>query len=117
MNREGLAFALGVVIVATILFGIAPAFQTAQIDVRAALNEGARGSTGGTAQRNLRGYLVIAEIALALVLLVGAGLLLRSFEQLQNVKPGFTPGNLLVADIPLSPRAHPQAAERIAFFD
>src|SRR6185312_12153276 len=73
--------------------------------------------TGGAGQKRLRGLLVVGEIAFAIVLLIGAGLLLRSFDRLQNVAPGFRPGNLLVADVPVSQRAYPQSAVRMNHFD
>jgi putative ABC transport system permease protein len=59
----------------------------------------------------------VTEVALALVLLIGAGLLIRSFGRLQDVQPGFQPSNLLVADVPLSPKAYAQSAQRMEFFD
>ncbi len=117
LDPQVLWFTLALVLATGLLFGIAPAFQTARLDPGAILNEGARGSTSGAGQRKTRGLLVVAEIALALILLVGAGLLMRSFQRLQDVQPGFTPGNLLIAELPLSQRAHPQSPERMAFFD
>jgi putative ABC transport system permease protein len=78
---------------------------------------GARGSTGAAGQRRLRALLVVAEIAFAIVLLTGAGLLLRSFARLQDVAPGFQPRRLLVADVPLSQRAYAQPVQRMTFFD
>jgi putative ABC transport system permease protein len=112
-----LLFVCAIVMIAGILFGLGPALQTIRFDLVHALNEGARGSSAGSAQKRLRSFLVVAEIAFAIVLLVGAGLLLRSFDRLQSVEPGFRPGNLLVADVPLSPRAYPQPAARMGFFD
>jgi putative ABC transport system permease protein len=117
VDHRLLLFVCAVVLFSGILFGLGPAAQTLRFDLRAVLNEGARGSTGGSGQKRLRGLLVISEIAFAIVLLIGAGLLLRSFQRLQSVEPGFQPDNLLVADLPLSQRAWPQASTRIAFFD
>jgi putative ABC transport system permease protein len=105
------------VLAAGILFGLGPALATSNLDLRSSLNEASRGSTGGAAQKQLRSFLVMAEIALAIVLLVGAGLLLRSFDRLQRVDPGFQPGNLLVADVVLSPQAYKTAPTRMNFFD
>lgn len=110
-------FTAGLAIFSGLIFGLAPAFQTASLDLRTALNEFTRGSTGGARHIHTRNVLVVAEVALALLLLIGAGLLLRSFDRLSKVEPGFRPENLLVADVPLSQRAHPQAAERMNFFD
>jgi putative ABC transport system permease protein len=117
IDTRVLLFTAGAAIVAAVFFGLAPALQSVRTDLRSVLNESGRGGAGGGRQNRFRGFLVAGEIALALVLLVGAGLLLRSFERLQGVDPGFAAGNLLVADLPLSPQAHRQAAERMAFFD
>jgi putative ABC transport system permease protein len=112
-----LLFAAALAVLSGVLFGLAPAFQTARIDLRTVLNEAARGSTGSRAQRQMRSALIVAEVGLALFLLVGAGLLLRSFERLASQLPGFRPENLLVADIPLSPNAYPNSTDRVEFFD
>jgi len=100
-----------------VLFGLVPAMRTAKLDVRETLNEGGRSTTGGAASHRLRALLVVTEIALAMLLLVGAGLLLRSFERMQSTQPGFTPDHLLAADIPLSQSAYGKPDERFAFFD
>jgi putative ABC transport system permease protein len=100
LDARVLAYSLAIVLFAALVFGLAPFFQSQKLDLRSALNEGGRGSTGDARQGSVRNLLVMAEIALAIVLLVGAGLLLRSFERLQAVPPGFTPTHLLVADIP-----------------
>jgi putative ABC transport system permease protein len=112
-----LLFAAALAVLSGVLFGLAPAFQTARIDLRDVLNEVTRGSTGSRAQRFARSVLIVAEVSLALLLLVGAGLLLRSFERLASQPPGFRPQNLLVADVPLSPNAYPNSVQRMEFFD
>ncbi|HEY1336560.1 MAG TPA: ABC transporter permease, partial [Bryobacteraceae bacterium] len=112
-----LLFVCAAVALTSVLCGLGPAIQTSRLDLRAALNEGARGSTGAAGQRRLRALLVVAEIAFAIVLLTGAGLLLRSFARLQDVAPGFQPRRLLVADVPLSQRAYAQPVQRMTFFD
>lgn len=111
-----LLFVCAAVMLAGILFGLGPALQSVRFDLVSALNEGARGSSGGGAQKRLRGALVVSEIAFAIVLLIGAGLLLRSFDRLQSVEPGFRPGNLLVADVPVSPRAYSRPEARMDFY-
>ena len=111
-----LAFTTGVALAAGIGFGLAPALHTGRIDVRGALNETDRGAVGHGALR-VRGALVICEVAVAMLLLVGAGLLIRSFARLSSVAPGFSVDHILVADLPLSPSGHSDAAERMGFFD
>ncbi|MGH9711188.1 MAG: ADOP family duplicated permease, partial [Candidatus Acidiferrales bacterium] len=110
-------FTAGIALLAGILFGLAPAWQTAKLDLRPALNESSRGSTGGAGRLHVRNVLVVTEVALALLLLVSAGLLIRSFERLQNVEPGFQSTHLLIANVPLSPQAYPKSAQRMDFFD
>ena len=96
-------FAFSLAIVTGIIFGLVPALQAAQMDVRESLNEEGRGGSAGARHRSLRNVLVVAEVGFALVLLVGAGLMLRSFSTLTRVEPGFNPENLLVVNLPLSP--------------
>ena len=99
-------FTLVLSIVTGLVFGVIPAVQATRFDIRESLNEESRGASGSTRHRRMRSALVVVEIALALVLLVGAGLLLRSFAALTRVSPGFTTENLLVINLPLSPRTY-----------
>src|SRR5260370_31124861 len=93
-----LAFTFGVSMMATLLFSLAPAFQASQIDLNEALKQaGARAVVGRGASRTRR-VLVVAEIALSVVLLAGAGLLIKSFVALHNVALGFRPEHVLVMD-------------------
>ena len=87
-----------------ILIGLVPALASAKPELTEALKEGGRGSTSGVRRNRVRNLLVIAEVALALVLLVGASLLLKSFVRLQSVNPGFDPRNVLTmeASLPLA---------------
>jgi putative ABC transport system permease protein len=100
-----------------IIFGLMPAWRTSRLDLRESLNESGRGATGSASNHRLRSSLVIAEIAIAMLLLVGAGLLLRSFERMQETEAGFATGHLLIADLPLSPNAYPKPEQRFEFFD
>ena len=99
-----LAFALGISLLASILFGLAPAMQTLRVDLNSSLKQASTRATGGGIADRMRGALVIAEIALSMMLLTGAGLLLKSFVALQNVALGFRSDRILVmeADVPAS---------------
>jgi putative ABC transport system permease protein len=112
-----LLFTAAVSLITGLLFGIVPALRTAKLDLRETLNEGTRGSTGGPHQHRVRGALVAIEMALAMLLLIGSGLLLRSFVRMQEVPPGFQPDHLLVADLPVSPTAYAKPDQRFEFFD
>src|ERR1700683_3770354 len=117
LDYRVLLFTLGLSVLTGIIFGIVPALRTTTLDLRTSLNEGGRGSTAGPGQHRLRGILVAAEIAAAVMLLVSARLLMRSFERLQDVPPGFRPDHLLVADLPLSQNAYTTPQQRNQFFD
>jgi putative ABC transport system permease protein len=112
-----LAFTFTVAVGTGLAFGVAPALRTTQLDLRESLSEGTRGSTGGPKAQRTRRLLITAEIALAMLLLVGAGLLLKSFALLQSVSPGFQADHLFVADLPLSQTAYAQPERRAEFFD
>jgi putative ABC transport system permease protein len=99
-------FALGLSLVTGVIFGLVPALQSTRVDIRESLNEEGRGSSGSVRHRRTRELLVVAEIGLALVLLVGAGLLLRSYSALTRVSTGFNTENLLIVNLPLSPRTY-----------
>jgi putative ABC transport system permease protein len=105
-------FSLGLAVLTGLIFGVVPALQAAQLDVRESLNEEGRSGSGSARQRRLRKGLVVVEMGLALVLLVSAGLLLRSFSRLTSISPGFNPKNLLVVNLPLSPLAYGENAVR-----
>ena len=98
IDGTALAFTMGSVLVAALLFSVAPAFDAAIRDERALVRSRTAGA--GTRKR-LRDTLVVSEVALSLVLLVGAGLLFRSLAQLQRVEPGFQPGGVLAFDVTL----------------
>jgi putative ABC transport system permease protein len=117
LDRSVLMFTVALSVLTGLVFGLVPALRTAKFDLRESLNEGSRGSTAGPGQHRLRAALVATEIALAMLLLVGSGLLLRSFSRLQEVPPGFQADHLLVADIPLSQNAYAKPEQRFEFFD
>jgi putative ABC transport system permease protein len=101
---------------AGIVFGLAPALHASRPDLNESLKEGGRASSAGPGHSRLRGLLVVSQIALALVLLVGAGLMIRSFWLLQRVDPGFRPEGLLTMNISLSTSKYPKPEQRVAFF-
>jgi predicted permease len=94
-----LAFTFAVSVLTGLLFGLAPALRAARVDLNTSLKAGGRNAQGeggfGSSRRRLRSLLVVAEVAISLVLLVGAGLLVRSFVRLQAVSPGFEPGGVI----------------------
>ena len=112
-----LAFTAGVAVLTGILFGLVPAVQTSRSDLQTVIKEGGRGVHAERGGRTLRRALVVAEVALALVLLAGSGLLLKSFARLQRVDPGFVPERLLTFAVALPAARYPSDTQRIAFFD
>jgi len=100
-----------------LLFGLVPALQASRVDVQGMLKEGGRGAAGDRGGQALRRALVVAEVALALMLLAGAGLLMKSFARLQSVQPGFDPNNLLTLTLALPQAKYPTDTQQIAFFD
>lgn len=111
-----LGFTLVISVVAGLLFGLAPVLQTRKWNWNEALKESTRGSSAGRSRVNARRLLVISEIALALILLVGGGLMVRSFARLRVVDPGFNPNNLLSMTVSLAGSEHSGPSQRIAFF-
>jgi putative ABC transport system permease protein len=111
INGAVLGFALVLSVGSAVLFGLAPAWAAARPDLQNPLKEGARSGSGGA-----RGALVVAEMALAVILLAGAGLLLHSFVRLQAVDPGFDAERVLTLGLDLDPQRYPGPEARIAFF-
>jgi len=106
MDGRVLLFALAISVLTGILFGLAPALGATKTDLVTSLKEGGLGNIGGTRHR-VRGALVVAEVALAFVLLTGAGLLIRSFFQMQQADLGVDTTNVLTAQLPLSDKLYP----------
>jgi putative ABC transport system permease protein len=107
VDARVLLFTLLISLMTALLFGLLPAFQAARVDVQQALNEGGRGGTQGRRQGRLRGLLIASEMALALVLLVGAGLMIESFMRLRRVDTGFDAQNVLTMRVPLPQSKYP----------
>jgi putative ABC transport system permease protein len=99
VDRTVLLFAAGVSLLTGVLFGLGPALQSGTSELVGALKEGGRGAGVGRSRHRTRAVLTVAEVALAVVLLAGAGLLLRSFEKLTSVDPGFDPTHVLTGRV------------------
>jgi putative ABC transport system permease protein len=110
------AAAAAVTLLSTVIFGLVPALQGTKPDINESLKQGAR-SSSGPGRTRIRSLLVTGEVALAMVLLTGAGLLTRSFVRLAGVDPGFDPGNVLTAQIPLSPKRYPRGRQQADFYE
>jgi putative ABC transport system permease protein len=116
INLWVLCFTLAISLITGIIFGMAPALQLSKINLNEVLKEGVRGSTGGGRSQRLRNLLVVAEVALALVLLVGAGLMIRSFMRLLEVAPGFNAENVMTMEVMLSSSAYSEKRQQADFF-
>ncbi len=116
VNGPVLAFGLSLAILAGIFVGLLPAWRPSGQGFADALKEGGRGCGEG-GRRTLRNAFVVAEMALAVVLLIGAGLLIRSFERLANLNPGFNPSHLLTAGVSLDYSQYATPEELIAFYN
>jgi putative ABC transport system permease protein len=114
LDSRALGFTLLVTLLTGVIFGLAPALQASKPNLNETLKEGGRGSTGG--HHRVRSSLVISEVALALVLLVCAGLMIRSFLRLQQVSPGFNPSNALAVAVSLPGKKYPEGDQQAAFF-
>lgn len=115
LNAPVLLFTLAVSLTAAILFGLAPALHLSGRDIVTPLKEAGRGTSGGVRQRFVRSSLVVGEVALSLMLLVGATLMIRTLFSLQDANLGFRPDRILTLRIPFSDQRYPDAARRVAF--
>ncbi len=116
LNMPVLLFSLGAAVVTALLFGLAPALQTAKQELVEPLKGSGKGISRGSGYGKFRNALAVAEIALSLVLLAGAGLLMRSFVRLQQVDLGLNPQNVLVAFPSFPPKQYKTAASKQRFF-
>jgi putative ABC transport system permease protein len=116
LDGRALFFALAVSLASGMLFGIAPALRSSGPALNAALTEGGRGGAGGRAGRRMRAALASVEVALAVVVLIGAGLLIRSFVRMRQTDPGFDPHGVLTFRLPLAGGRNATPDGAIAFF-
>jgi predicted permease len=117
VDSRALAFAVGISLLTSLLFGLAPALHASNLTLNASLVTGARSSVSGFHRFSLRNLLIVSELALALILLVGAGLLVKSFSRLLEVKLGFDPQNLLTMQVSLPTSKYKTAEQRRAFYE
>jgi putative ABC transport system permease protein len=112
-----LVFTLALSFVTALLCGLAPALGTSRVDLNQSLKEGGRSSASGFRGGRLRSWLVISEVALALILLIAAGLLMESFRRVREVRLGFDPHNVLTMTLSLPTLKYPEAPQRAEFYE
>ncbi len=117
MDIPTLGYALGISIITGIVFGLAPSLQASNIDLNEALKQGVSRASSGAAGNRMRGAFVVAQVALALALLIGAGLLIQTVFNLRNQYSVFQPEKLLTMRTQLSLHAYGEHAKRVAFYD
>lgn len=117
MDHRVLAYLIAISVGTGLLFGIAPALRLSKLDINEALKDGGRGSTGGARSKRLSAILVAGEMALAVVLLAGAGVMIRSFLKIHNANMGVDTGHVLVGLVSPPASRYPSAEARSAFFD
>jgi putative ABC transport system permease protein len=117
LDLGALAFSLALAVATGLLVGLVPALQQSSRDLRPTLTESSRGSTDTRSTHRVRVSLVVAQIAMALVVLVGAGLLVRTFRALQRVKPGFVPSDVTTVQLALPRAKYDSAAKVLRFYE
>jgi predicted permease len=117
IDRWTLGFTMLISLAAGIVAGIAPALQFTKAEMSETLKQGTGRTGGSSIKQRTRKALVVCEVALSLILLIGAGLMIRSFWKLQNVDPGFDTGNTLTLTVGLSPNRYSEPSQQLAFLD
>jgi predicted permease len=116
LDVRALLFALGCTLTASFVFGLAPILHTRVDDLHGALKEGSQRTSGTRSQRRLRSALVVSEVALAVVLVIGCGMMIRSFVRLQAVEPGMNPEHVLTMELQLPRKLFPKSTLSNAFW-
>ena len=117
VDARVIGFALGTALLTGALFGVLPAVHASRADLNETLKDGLKGSSGGPGRTRARQALLVAEVAISLTLLVGAGLMLKSMDRLTSVDPGFRRDGLVVGGVPLSSAKYDSAPARLAFYE
>ncbi len=117
MNSAALVYTLLIAVLTGLLFGLVPAWQATKLNLNETLKEGSSSSSGLGVRNRFRSSLVVAEIAMSLVLLIGAGLMIRSLITILNADFGFNPQNVLTLNVSLPREQYPEAAQRISFYE
>ena len=116
IDGRALAFTVAITFLTALIFGLVPALQASKPNLNETMKDAGRGSSEGGRRKFIRSTLVVLEVASALVLLVGAGLLIKSFWRLQKVDPGFNPDNALTAVVSLPKNKYPEDSQKVLFF-
>jgi len=116
VDRQALLFMALVSLLAGLAVGVAPAVVSSQVDLARSINNGGRSATGGPGKTRLRGLLVVSQVAVTLVLLVGAGLMMRTFVALRGIDPGFDPDSVVTMSVSLAGSPHAAPQRRAGFF-
>jgi putative ABC transport system permease protein len=117
VNRTVFLFTAAVSVLTGVLFGLAPAWHVSKTDLNEGLKESGRGGSHAPRRQRMRALLVISEVALSLVLLIGAGLMIRSFSRLLAVDPGFKTDHVLTAFVSLPVAKYPKREQQVGFYD